>query len=55
MLRSCSALSGVLLPLLDALLSASSAYIIRYDAHPMAILTSSFAAIGSYYSEVRQL
>lgn len=28
---------------------------IRYDAHPMAILTSSFAAIGSYYSEVRLL
>ncbi|KIJ52580.1 hypothetical protein M422DRAFT_26160 [Sphaerobolus stellatus SS14] len=23
----------------------------RYDAHPMAILTSSFAALGSYYSE----
>jgi citrate synthase len=28
---------------------------IRYDAHPMAILTSSFAALGSYYSEVRRL
>lgn len=27
----------------------------RYDAHPMAILTSSFAALGSYYSEVSGL
>jgi citrate synthase len=23
----------------------------RYDAHPMAILTSAFASLGSYYSE----
>ena len=23
----------------------------RYDAHPMAILTSAFAYLGSYYSE----
>lgn len=25
--------------------------ILRYDAHPMAILTSAFAYLGSYYSE----
>ena len=25
----------------------------RYDAHPMSILTSAFAAIGSFYEEVR--
>lgn len=23
----------------------------RYDAHPMSILTSAFAALGSYYAE----
>ena len=26
-------------------------YFCRYDAHPMAILTSAFAYLGSYYAE----
>lgn len=25
--------------------------VIRYDAHPMSMLTSAFAMLGSYYSE----
>lgn len=42
---------GILLRGLARALTVVPLEICRYDAHPMAILTSAFAYLGSYYAE----
>lgn len=52
-LKISSALSGLCFPGHHQLRTGSTITLppVRYDAHPMAILTSAFAYLGSYYSE----